>query len=153
MISILFFVTFPESVPEPEIAAPANASLEDASVPPPEFPDFDISAPEATDSNAINLAALDVEATAFPGFDSLPPPLPNDDDGLHLQAVFVQHCPSHFDTKSMQSEDAPCQSSEEMRNEETLASTTESVSSDPGLNESHTTFNLSSEHALPSEQM
>lgn len=154
IISILFFIFFfPESVPEPEIAVPANASLEDASVPPPEFPDFDISAPEATDSNAINLAALDVEATEFPGFDSLPPPLPNEDNGLHLQAVLVQHCPSHFDTKNMQSEDAPCQSSEERRNEGTLASTTESVSSDLGMNGSHTTFNLSSEHLLPSEQM
>lgn len=143
-----------ESVPEPEIAATANASLEDASVPPPEFPDFDIFAPEATDRNAINLAALDVEATEFPGFDSLPPPpLLDEDNSLHLQAVLVQRCPRHFGPKSMQSEDVLCQSSEEMINEGTLASATGSVSSDLGMNGSHTTFNLSSEHSLPSEQV
>ncbi|XP_026053555.1 uncharacterized protein LOC113039719 isoform X2 [Carassius auratus] len=55
-----------ESAPEPEIVMFADASLEDASVPPPEFPDFDIFAPETTDSNAMNLAALDLEATEFP---------------------------------------------------------------------------------------
>uniref|UniRef100_A0A8C2I189 Si:ch211-188c16.1 n=1 Tax=Cyprinus carpio TaxID=7962 RepID=A0A8C2I189_CYPCA len=114
-----------ESVPEPELVATANASLDDASVPPPEFPDFDVSAPEATDSDAINLEALDFEASGFPEFDSLPPPpvLPDEDDGLLSQ------------------------SSEEMRN----VSNTESVTSDLRSNGSHTTFNLSSEHQLPSE--
>uniref|UniRef100_A0A8C1C103 Si:ch211-188c16.1 n=1 Tax=Cyprinus carpio carpio TaxID=630221 RepID=A0A8C1C103_CYPCA len=138
-----------ESVPEPELVATANASLDDASVPPPEFPDFDVSAPEATDSDAINLEALDFEASGFPEFDSLPPPpaLPDEDDGLLSQAVLVQHCPSHSGPKSTQSEDALCQSSEEMRN----VSNTESVTSDLRSNGSHTTFNLSSEHQLPSE--
>ncbi|XP_016363768.1 uncharacterized protein LOC107705130 [Sinocyclocheilus rhinocerous] len=142
-----------ESVPEPEIVATANASLEDASVrvPPPEFPDFDISAPEATDSNAIN---LDLGATEFPEFDSLPPPpLTDEDGGLHSQAFLVQHCPGHFGPKNMQSEDALSQSSEEMRKVGTLASNTESVTSDLRLNGSHTAFNLSSEHQLPSEPM
>ncbi|XP_016348523.1 uncharacterized protein LOC107693593 [Sinocyclocheilus anshuiensis] len=142
-----------ESVPEPEIVATANASLEDASVrvPPPEFPDFVISAPEATDSNAIN---LDLGATEFPEFDSLPPPpLPDEDGGLHSQAFLVQHCPGHFGPKNMQSEDALCQSSEEMRKVGTLASNTESVTSDLRLNGSQMAFNLSSEHQLPSEPM
>ncbi|XP_016368359.1 uncharacterized protein LOC107708601 isoform X2 [Sinocyclocheilus rhinocerous] len=139
-----------ESAPEAEIVATANASLEDASVPPPEFPDFDISAPEATDSNAINLAALDLEATEFPGFDSLPPPppLPDEDDGLHLQAVLVQHCPSHFGPK--QSEDALCQSLEDAG---ILTSATEPVTFDLRMNGSHAFFNLSAEHQLPSEPM
>uniref|UniRef100_A0A672S8F8 Uncharacterized LOC107562847 n=1 Tax=Sinocyclocheilus grahami TaxID=75366 RepID=A0A672S8F8_SINGR len=116
-----------ESAPEAEIVATANASLEDASVPPPDFPDFDISAPEATDSNAINLAALDLEATEFPGFDSLPPPppLPDEDDGLHLQASL---------------EDAGI-----------LTSATEPVTFDLRMNGSHASFNLSAEHQLPSE--
>ncbi|XP_050952723.1 uncharacterized protein si:ch211-188c16.1 isoform X2 [Labeo rohita] len=141
-----------ESVPESEILATGNPSLEDASVPPPEFPDFDLSVPEATDSNGINLAALDLEATEFPGFDSLPPPpLPYEDNGLDLQAVLAQHCPSHFGPKSMQSEDAPCQSLEEMRNVGNLTSTTESVASDLRINGSHTAFNQSSEHQLPAE--
>ncbi|XP_016320110.1 FYN-binding protein-like isoform X1 [Sinocyclocheilus anshuiensis] len=139
-----------ESAPEAEIVATANASLEDASVPPPEFPDFDISAPEATDSNGINLAALDLEATEFPGFDSLPPPppLPDEDDGLHLQAVLVQHCPSHFGPK--QSEDALCQSLEDAG---ILTSATEPVTFDLRINGSHASFNLSAEHQLPSEPM
>uniref|UniRef100_A0A8C1M3P9 Helically-extended SH3 domain-containing protein n=1 Tax=Cyprinus carpio TaxID=7962 RepID=A0A8C1M3P9_CYPCA len=140
-----------KSVPEPELVATAKASLDDASVPPPEFPDFDVSAPEATDSDAINLEALDFEASGFPEFDSLPPPpaLPDEDDGLLSQAVLVQDCPSRSGPKSMQSEDALCQSSEEMRN----VSNTESVTSDLRSNGSHTTFNLSSEHQLPSEPM
>ncbi|XP_016103076.1 uncharacterized protein [Sinocyclocheilus grahami] len=139
-----------ESAPEAEIVATANASLEDASVPPPDFPDFDISAPEATDSNAINLAALDLEATEFPGFDSLPPPppLPDEDDGLHLQAVLVQRCPSHFGPK--QSEDALCQSLEDAG---ILTSATEPVTFDLRMNGSHASFNLSAEHQLPSEPM
>ncbi|XP_056118775.1 uncharacterized protein si:ch211-188c16.1 [Rhinichthys klamathensis goyatoka] len=56
--------------PEPEVSAPADAPLEDTSLPPPEFPDFDVFAAEAADSDAIDLAALELEATEFP--DSLP---------------------------------------------------------------------------------
>ncbi|XP_042625280.1 uncharacterized protein LOC109100036 [Cyprinus carpio] len=138
------------SAPEPEIVASANASLDDASVPPPEFPDFDISAPEAIDSNAINLAALDLEATEFPEFDSLPPPppLPDEDDGLHPQAVLVQHCLSNFGPKSTQSEDALCQSLEDAL---ISASASEAVTSDLRTNGSHASFNLSAEQQLPSE--
>ncbi|KAK2901435.1 hypothetical protein QQF64_014340 [Cirrhinus molitorella] len=137
-----------EYVHEPEFFATGNPSLEDASVPPPEFPDFDLSAPEVADSNGINLAALDFEATEFPGFDSLPPPpVPNEDNGLDLQALLAQHCPSHFGLKNTESEDSLCQPSEEMRNVGILTSATESVSSDLRMNGSH----MSSEHQLSSE--
>ncbi|XP_043111166.1 uncharacterized protein si:ch211-188c16.1 isoform X2 [Puntigrus tetrazona] len=127
-----------ESVPEPEPVAPADASLEDPSVPPPEFPDFDISAPEATDSSAINLAALDLEATEFPAFD----PLPGEDAGV----LSVRRGLNHFAPNCMQSEGALCRSWEDLRNEGALASNTESVTSDLRMNGSHATFSLSSEH-------
>ncbi|XP_026062824.1 uncharacterized protein LOC113046142 isoform X1 [Carassius auratus] len=139
-----------EAVPEPELEATVNASLEDASVPAPEFPDFDISAPEATDSNGINLVALDLEATEFPELDSFPPPPPlplqDEDDGLRSQAVLVQRCPSPLRPKSMRLEDALGQSSEEVRE----VSSTEPVTSDLRPNGSHTSFSLSREHQLPS---
>ncbi|ROL45912.1 FYN-binding protein 1 [Anabarilius grahami] len=139
-----------ECVPEPEILATGNASLEDATVPPPEFPDFDISAPEATDHNAINLAALELEATEFP--DSLPPPpLPDEDNGLDLQALLVTCCPNNIGPQNMQSGDVLCQSSDEARNVGILASATDLATSDLKRNGSHAAFNLNSEHQLPSE--
>lgn len=143
---------FSECVPEPEILATGNASLEDATVPPPEFPDFDISAPEATDHNAINLAALELEATEFP--DSLPPPpLPDEGNGLDLQALLVTCCPNNIGAQNMQSGDVLCQSSDEVRNVGILASATDLATSDLKMNGSHAAFNLNSEHQLPSEPM
>ncbi|XP_051738672.1 uncharacterized protein si:ch211-188c16.1 isoform X2 [Ctenopharyngodon idella] len=139
-----------ECVPEPEILTTGNASLEDPTVPPPEFPDFDVSAPEATDRNGINLAALELEATEFP--DSLPPPpLPNEGNGLDLQALLVTCCPNNIGAQNMQSGDVPCQSSDEARNVGILASATDLAISDLRMNGSHAAFNLNSEHQLPSE--
>lgn len=154
VISHLFFVSFLIFYfffPEPEILATSNASLEDATVPPPEFPDFDISAPEATDHSAINLAALELEATEFP--DSLPPPpLPDEGNGLDLQALLVT-CPNNNVAHNMQSGDVLCQSSDEARNVGILPSATDLVTSDLKMNGSHASFNLNSEHQPPSEPM
>ena len=69
----------------------------------PEFPDFEASVLEALNSNLINLAALELEATEFgaPQVDSLPPPPPpkpeeaNDMDIQHPQRyeeVIQKHC-------------------------------------------------------------
>ncbi|XP_073704298.1 uncharacterized protein [Garra rufa] len=122
-----------ESVQKLEILATANPSLEDASIPPPEFPDFDLSVPESADANGINLAALDLEATEFPGFDSLPPPpVLNEDNGLDLQWAGLKNTE---------------EPSEEMRNVGILTSTTESVASDLRMNGPL----MSSEHQLPLE--
>ncbi|XP_051985180.1 uncharacterized protein LOC127645564 [Xyrauchen texanus] len=132
-----------EFVPEAEILAVSNAPLENATVPPPEFPDFDIPTPGDTDSSAINLAALELEATEFPESDSLPPlPVPDEDNSLDFQTVV------------MRSRDGLAGSIESSRSVEIMTSLQsvvppEPVTSDLQMNGSHTAFNLSIEHQLP----
>ncbi|NP_001170918.1 uncharacterized protein isoform X1 [Danio rerio] len=116
-----------ESVPENETLTVGNAAL-DESLPPPEFPDFDMSAPEAADSSAINLAALELEATEILASD-LSPPAPAADEDNNLDS----------------------QSSEEKRNVGVLPLTTETVTSDLRVNGSHTNVSLSSEQQRSSE--
>ncbi|XP_051553460.1 uncharacterized protein LOC127440724 [Myxocyprinus asiaticus] len=134
-----------EFVPESEIFAVSNAPLQNTTVPPPEFPDFDIPVPGDTVSSAINIAALELEATEFPESDSLPPfPVPDEDSSLDFQAVVIR------------SKEGLAGSVESSRSVEIMTSLQsvvppEPVTSEVQMNGSHTAFNLSTEHQLPSE--
>ncbi|KAI7809994.1 hypothetical protein IRJ41_020691, partial [Triplophysa rosa] len=139
---------------EPEILASRNASIEGATVPPPEFPDFDSFAAEAKESNAMNIAALELEATEFPESGSLPPPpLPDEVDGVRFQAPLVQRSPSRDGSQNMWSGEVHTGSLEEKRNVKILSSVapSEPVSADVGVNGSHVSNHSSGEQQLPSE--
>ncbi|XP_067308351.1 uncharacterized protein si:ch211-188c16.1 isoform X2 [Pseudorasbora parva] len=125
-----------ESAPELEILATGNASLEDASLPPPEFPDFDDFAAEATDSDVINLATLELEAKEFPDY-LPPPPPPEEHNGLDLQAMLDAHCPGNTDPQNMQSGDALSESPEQATSVVILPSATDLPTSDLRMNGSH----------------
>lgn len=143
---------------EPEIQATRNGPTEGVTMPPPEFPDFDSFAPEPKESNAMNIAALELEATEFPESGSLPPPPPPDEDGVHFQAPPVQHSPSHVGSQNMWSGEVHTGSLEEKRNGKILSylqsiAPPEPVSADVGVNGSHAENNSGSEQQLPSESM
>ncbi|XP_073720497.1 uncharacterized protein [Misgurnus anguillicaudatus] len=149
-----------ERKPESEFLATRNATLENPTPPPPEFPDFDTCAPDTNDSNPINIAALELEATEclHRVSDSLPPPtLPDEDDGLRVRATLVQVSAGHVGPKNTWSGELHSGSvDEESRSVEALpylqsVPPPETVTADLGENGSHAAFNLSSEQQLTSE--
>ncbi|KAK7158476.1 hypothetical protein R3I94_004942 [Phoxinus phoxinus] len=123
--------------PDPE----ADASLEDTSLPPPEFPDFEVFAAEAAGGEAIDLAALELEATEVP--DVLPPPPPEELSGPRSQAVPVTCSPGDAGPQDTPSGDASAQSSEHA---------TSAATSDLRMNGSHTEHQLPSQPVFPKEK-
>ncbi|XP_051990430.1 uncharacterized protein LOC127649398 [Xyrauchen texanus] len=111
-----------------------NETVENATLPPPEFPDFDIPAPEDTDCSAINLAALESEVTEFPECDPLlSSPLQDEVNGLDFHATELRRLEVLTSQQSV------------------IPPEPEPATSDIQINGSHTAFILSTEHQLPSE--
>ncbi|KAA0719539.1 hypothetical protein E1301_Tti018437 [Triplophysa tibetana] len=120
---------------EPEILATRNALVEGSTGPPPEFPHFDSFAQEAKEGNAMNIPALELEATEFPETSSLL----NEGDSVNFQAPLVQHSPSRDGSQNMWSGEVLTGSLEEKRNVKILSSVapSEPASADVEANGSH----------------